>query len=284
MGQSDVIAKAIAATGASMANEALEQSTGLFRAAHAALPPGPPSIDDVDYGRHPRQKMDLYPSAGDHPVPIVVWVHGGGFVRGDKRTAGSPYNMHVGKLAARHGMLGVVMNYRLAPDHPWPAGAEDVGAVVAWLKAHGHEHGGDPSRIFVLGTSAGAAHVASYLQLDPSPTDIAGAVLMSGIYSVGPEANKAYYGDDPGLYAAQTSIDALATTKVPLFVTCAQYDPPHFQAETVEAIRRYLHAQGRLPRVYVAAGHNHFSMAQHLGTEDTRFETEIFDFIRTNGG
>ena len=108
---------------------------------------------------------------------------------------------------ARHGVLGINANYRLAPAAQWPAGAEDVGRLVAWARRHGAQHGGDPNRIYLIGHSAGANHAAAYT-FDKSlqPADgpgIAGAVLISGRYRV--EANpadpnlesmRAYFGND----------------------------------------------------------------------------------------
>jgi len=65
--------------------------------------------------------------------------------------------------AVTHGLLGVTINYRLAPEYQWPSGIEDLTLVVAWLKSHVAEYGGDPNKIFLWGHSAGAAHVADYV-------------------------------------------------------------------------------------------------------------------------
>ena len=87
---------------------------------------------DIAYGPHERQRLDIYAEAGGWPRPVLLFVHGGGFVAGDKggRDAGDWANAAVGVMAARMGMVGAVMTYRLAPDAPWPAGAEDVGAAI----------------------------------------------------------------------------------------------------------------------------------------------------------
>ena len=92
-----------------------------------------------------------------------MFVHGGGFVRGDKHIPGSPQYDLVGAWAVRHGYVGVTMTYRLAPGHVWPAGAEDVAAAVGWLQRNIAAYGGDPGKIVVAGNSAGAVHVASYV-------------------------------------------------------------------------------------------------------------------------
>ena len=115
-----------------------------------------------------------------------MFVHGGGFVRGDKHMPGSPQYDLVGAWAVRHGYVGVTMTYRLAPGHVWPAGAQDVAAAVGWLQRNIAAYGGDPGKIVVAGNSAGAVHVASYVagQGGGDPARIAGAALLSGIYQI----------------------------------------------------------------------------------------------------
>jgi acetyl esterase/lipase len=97
------------------------------------------------------------------PRPVLVFIHGGGFSRGAKHAPGSPFYDNVALWAVDHGLVGVTINYRLAPQYPWPSGIEDLTQVVAWLKSHIAEYGGDPNKIFLWGHSAGAAHVGDYV-------------------------------------------------------------------------------------------------------------------------
>ncbi|MEG3167960.1 alpha/beta hydrolase [Sphingomonas sp. LB3N6] len=244
----------------------------------------PATETDVAYGPDPRQVMDLYrPSSTlGAGVPVLIFVHGGGFRRGAKRNPSHPFEAHMGSFAATHGMLGVVVNYRLAPDHVFPAGGEDVGLAVDWLREHAAARGGDPDRIVVIGTSAGAAHIATLLQIRAS-VPIAGAVLLSGLYGIEPyvdaERDLLYYGVDPAGHAATVSADALARTDTPLFVLCAEYDPPRFQAEFIGLLARFAALGRPLPPAMVAADHNHFSLAMHMGTQDTRVADAVLRFI-----
>jgi len=241
----------------------------------------PVTAADCNYGDDPRQVVDLYaPIDAAETAPILLWVHGGGFVRGEKASADHPYNAHVGRWAARNGMFGAVMNYRLAPDHGWPAGGEDVGAAVDWLRAHAAAYGSDPTRIVVAGTSAGAVHVATHLQLRHEDPGVRGAVLLSGLYGFTPldERDTLYYGPQDQ-YGDRAPRNAVVATKVPLLVACAEFDPPRFQAETTGFLAARLAAQGDLPRSHIASGHNHFSLAAHIGGVDTRLSDEIRQFV-----
>lgn len=86
------------------------------------------------------------------PAPVIVALHGGGFVVGslDSNDATCRH------LASRSAAIVVSVDYRLAPEHPWPAGADDCLAAARWAFAHGSELGGDPERLVMAGDSAGA--------------------------------------------------------------------------------------------------------------------------------
>lgn len=280
--QPDADRVAIAVMGRVLGPAMLAAVQQLYRAEQDVFVAAQPvTAADCTYGDDRRQVLDLYaPIDAAETAPILLWVHGGGFVRGEKASADHPYNAHVGRWAARNGMLGAVMNYRLAPDHAWPAGGEDVGAAVDWLRAHAAAYGGDPTRIVVAGTSAGAVHVATHLQLRHEDPGVRGAVLLSGLYGFTPldERDTLYYGPQDQ-YGDRAPRDAVVATKVPLLVACAEFDPPRFQAETTGLLAARLAAQGDLPRSHIASGHNHFSLAAHIGGVDTRLSDEIRQFV-----
>ena len=277
-------ADAIAAMGQNLGPEVLLGCEALFAAGQQALMAAvPAAARDIAYGAHPRHRLDLYGTPGA-AAPVLLFVHGGGFVQGDKGDGGRWVNAHVGRMAARAGLLGAVMNYRLAPDHGWPAGAEDVAAAVDWLRAHAGERGGDAGRIVAIGTSAGAVHLAGYLAA--GGTGLRGAVLLSGLYgytALDPRDER-YYGA-PALYPQRMPRAALEATGLPLLVACAEFDPPRFQSEFLALMAARLAHCGTMPRGYIASGHNHYTLAMHLGTGDRRLESEILDFVgRCCGG
>lgn len=240
---------------------------------------------DARYGEHERHVLDVFTaSPAGSRRPVLVFVHGGGFTRGAKSTAGSPFYDNVMLWAASEGLVGVNVNYRLAPEHQWPSGIEDLAAIVAWIERNIADHGGDPRRLFLWGHSAGAAHVADYLaNAERSGTDakVAGAILTSGFYDLGDEVStwQAYYGADVSKYAERSSLPWLAATDVPLFVNDAELDPESFRIETRKLLR--LRDEKRKPTRYVhLANHSHISETYAVGTADRSLSAPVLDFIR----
>jgi len=123
---------------------------------------------DVTYGNVSgvALKMDIhYPQASDRPVPAVVYVHGGGWISGDKAEgAGARV---IPEMVAR-GYLVAAINYRLAPEYKFPAQIEDVKCAVMHLRANAAAYGIDATRIGAFGGSAGGHLVALLGTSDPS--------------------------------------------------------------------------------------------------------------------
>jgi len=280
------VADKIKAIGAKFDNDILAQTCALYaplvtQQARA----GVTITDDVAYGGDPRQKLDLYRPEGRR-LPILVYIPGGGYVAGDKNADGVFYR-NVGIYFANHGYLAIVANYRLAPAHPWPAGAQDVAGAVAWARREAESHGGDPNRVFLFGQSAGATHVASYL-FDPQfhPPGGAGikaAILMSGgAYRVPakPAPNHvAYFGADASQYEARSPITHLGTSKVPLFLSVAEYDPGTLTAPTFDLARAVSLRDGKAPQFAFLRGHNHVSTVQSLGSSQDDVGARVREFL-----
>ena len=96
-------------------------------------------------------KMDAFVPDGNGPFRAAIWVHGGGFVSGDK----SPYPKNLLDELANKGWAWFSVNYRLAPKYPFPAQTDDVEAAVAYIKAHKADFRIDPKRLVLIGASAG---------------------------------------------------------------------------------------------------------------------------------
>ena len=101
---------------------------------------------DVSYGADPLNTFDIFApqSAPKVPRTVVFYLHGGGFERGDKRMPGTPFYDNLMLWLAQHGMVGVNMNYRLAPKHTWPAAEEDLAAAVGWVQGTSGNLAADP--------------------------------------------------------------------------------------------------------------------------------------------
>jgi triacylglycerol lipase len=249
----------------------------------------PQTIEEVDiaYGPDPRHRLDLYREQNIENAPVFVFVHGGGFIMGDKRSEQGPFYRNVGDYAARQGWIGVVPTYPLAPDHPWPAGPEALKRVVEWIGANVAEYGGDPERIVLSGQSAGAVHVASYLAHPAYHAvpggGVRGAVLMSGLYDttvgVPNDNHRAYYGTDAARYAEANCLPGLLSTQTPLCFTVSEFDPPMFQAEAARTVGAWGEAKGGFPEMHYLVGHNHLTPSQSLGTPVKDVEALLADFV-----
>jgi acetyl esterase len=254
---------------------------------------------DQAYGPHERHRLDVYsPQLAASPVQpstVLVCVHGGGFIRGDK---GALSNL--GYHFARLGLHVVVPNYRLAPEAAWPSGPQDVAACVRWLHAHGAALGMGPLRVVVLGESAGAAHVAAatlMARFARTMPPVRGVVLVSGPYNPGLEGlcrtafgiptpdprNEAYFGSEPTAWADAAVVDHIDVQPLPLMVSFAERDLVQMQVQAGELFARLATRHGFAPELYVVPDHNHFSQIMAINTGDESLSGRILDFVRQHG-
>jgi acetyl esterase/lipase len=127
----------------------------------------------VAFGFRPLQ-LDLWVPAGDAPAPLVVWVHGGGFMFGDRRHLPEtlrPNQVFDALLAA--GLAVATIDYRHALEAPFPAQLHDAKAAVRYLRAHADDLGISTARIGVMGESAGG-HIAALVGLTAHRADLEG--------------------------------------------------------------------------------------------------------------
>ena len=136
-------------------------------------------VRDLPYGEAPRQRLDVY-YRRDRPagVPIVLHFHGGGFYSGSKAREARPLIAHL----VSAGMVCVSANYRLQPGVRYDEQLADTRDAIEWVRSHAPEYGGDPDRIFLIGSSAGA-----YLSVDAVNAGTSGIAGIVGRYG--------YYGD-----------------------------------------------------------------------------------------
>jgi acetyl esterase/lipase len=173
---------------AEMAPELCDDDDPVLRWQRLVLPirtrdPEVEKVRDIDYAGQGRrsQRLDVYRNRS-HPdgCPVFLYIHGGGWVIGDKREQGIPLML---QLASR-GWVCVTANYALSPKATFPDHLVDVKRALAWVKEHIVEYGGDPGYVVISGGSAGG-HLASLAALTP---------------------NRAEY--QPGFEAADTTVQA----------------------------------------------------------------------------
>jgi len=145
---------------------------------------------DMAFGPHRRHRLDVYaPRDFEDSLPVVLFIYGGGWDSGDR----ADYEF-AGRAYAAAGFMTVIADYRVVPDAHFPDFLNDGARALNWITANAAALGGDPSRLFLIGHSAGAYN-AVMLGLDPErfgARDIAGRVRgvvgASGPYDFHPFA------------------------------------------------------------------------------------------------
>ncbi len=109
---------------------------------------------NVKYGQAAGEELllDIHIPDGEGPFPVAIYVHGGGWTGGDKA---NPDDAPALEMLSKGGFTWFSINYRLAPKHRWPACQNDVQSAIRWVKANAAHYKGDPSRIVLIGYSAG---------------------------------------------------------------------------------------------------------------------------------
>jgi acetyl esterase/lipase len=192
---------------------------------------GAKRFPDIPYGEAGRrQLLDVYRHRSlPSPAPTLVYFHGGGYFSGAKNREARPLLYRL----ASQGWTCISANYRLRPEVTYPDHLIDAKRVIAWVREHGGEHGADPARVVVAGSSAGG-HLAALLALtpdnpslqpgfEPVDTSVSAAICLYGYlgnyYGQGPESSPRHYvrADAPPFFIAQGEMD----TYSPRFVAIA---------------------------------------------------------------
>lgn len=244
---------------------------------------------DIAYGPGPLEKLDVFTTGGPSTSPgkpILIFLHGGGFVGGDKSPVAngvrSPFYDNIMLWAVQHGMVGVNLNYDLAPKNTYPVVQSSIATAITWAQLSAARFGGDPNRIYLMGHSAGGGHVAAYLA-NPEfgrVGAVKGAIVSSGSFDAAIPANGPYFAPADRFGKLEFSEGVLAS-KVPLLVFEAEFDP-----EWVNAGQKRLHQLAETapvkPRFVLNKNHGHMSESYSIGTPDTSVSGEIEAFIKAH--
>ena len=144
-------------------------------------------VRDIEYGRAGGERLllDAHVPDGTGPFPVVILVHGGGWHAGDKSGSdhpgdGADITPWFAPISAA-GFTWFSINYRLAPQHRWPACLEDVQTAIRWVKAHARDYKGDPRRIALVGHSSGGHLVCLAATLAGDDTRVQAVVGFAAV-------------------------------------------------------------------------------------------------------
>jgi acetyl esterase/lipase len=217
---------------------------------------------NLRYGESDLNVLDVATGGSDtsqtSPRPVLLFVAGDSFTgEGRSPDAADPIQDAAMCFAARNGMVGVRITYRPAPANPWPSGAKDVAAATSWVHQNIDLFGGSRDEIVAIGYSVGAFHVASLLahpEFQDRDSNVAGAVLVSGIYHASADASaaeKSYFGSDASQYDARSAFPGILNIETPLLLAWSAVDPPRLVAEGEKLKQLLCHSATHCPHITV---------------------------------
>lgn len=198
----------------------------------AQLPAGIRIVRDVAYGSAARQHFDVYAPPQAHAAPVILMVHGGAWMLGDKKMKYVIENK-VGRWVPR-GFVFISIDYRMLPEAQVSEQAQDVARALAYAQQHATEWGGDPQRFVLMGHSAGA-HLVALVSASPTIARAQGAqpwlgtiALDSAAYDVAQIMQRQHYrfydrvfGSDPVTWAADSPTTQLSARIPPFLAVCS---------------------------------------------------------------
>ena len=253
-------------------------------------------IADLPYDRKPgvapeRLSLDVYTQDDLKGAPVILFAHGGGWVRGGKRSA-----LFKPARFVPAGYLFASMNYRFRPDATLVEMAQDVAAAAAWLKRNADKYGGDGGKIFLMGHSAGAHLVAAvgtnevFLEkAGASLHDLAGVIPLDTImYNVPPQMKTAgrvhreAFGSDPAHWAPVSPWRHVARGKgIPPFLLLISDGRREAAVQPIPFAAR-LQAAGVEAEWFEAEGRGHGPLNAYLGVPGDESTERVLQFLERN--
>ena len=237
------------------------------------------------YGPDPLQRLDLFPVEGGK-APVMVYIHGGYWVGGDKigrRFPAPVYN--------DAGIAWAAINYRLAPGCSMDEIVADVRGALAWLHRNAADHGIDPDRILVAGSSAGG-HLTG-MALAPGwhaeygvPEDLVkGACPMSGLFDLAPmriTSHRESLAMDAATAARNSPMFHPPAAPLPVVVAWGARESAEFRRQS-ENYAAALQAAGCDVALIAAGGHDHFSIMGDMARPDTPLGSAMLGLVDRAG-
>ena len=249
---------------------------------------------------HERQVLDIYAPDDAKNLPVVFWIHGGGWVTGDKTSV-----QIKPRVFAERGFVFVSTNYRLLPHVEMGVLIRDVAKSLGWVHKNIAKHGGDPRRIFVMGHSAGAQHAAllciddRYLKAEGVPFDVLKgcvpvdgdtydlpAIIMTAEFRqtvhglpLPKFGHRVKFGNDPKQHIEFSAVTHVAKGKgIPLFLILHVAGHPNTtaQARRLGVVLK----EAELPvKVFGARETTHNKLNANLGLADDPATKELVKFL-----
>jgi acetyl esterase/lipase len=244
--------------------------------------------------RQERRTLDVYAPAGAKDLPVLVWIHGGGWRRGDKRAV-----QQKPQAFADRGFVFVSINYCFVPQVTIQEMTGDVARAIKWVHDHAGEYGGDGKRIFVAGHSAGA-HLAALVCTDGRYLEAEGLSLAlikgcipvdTAVYDVARQvesvtaaqpARAAIYREAFGDAASQRELSPVAHVakdkSIPPFLILHVADRLDAKAQS-ELLAKALTAAGVSAKVVAGEGKTHGTINSELGLSGDKPTAAVFEFL-----
>ncbi len=268
----------------------------LRRAAELRRERGVVRISNLPYDKKPgvapeRLSLDVYTQDDLHDAPVILFVHGGGWVRGDKRSA-----LFKPARFVPASYLFASMNYRFRPEATLSEMAQDIASAFVWLKDNAGKYGGDADKIFLMGHSAGAHLVAAvgvneaFLEnAGASLHDLAGVIpLDTAMYNVplrmqsAGRSQQEVFGSDPVQWAPVSPWRHVVRGKgIPpflLLISDGRRDPA---VQPIPFAER-LQAEGIEAEWFEAKGRGHGPLNTYLGVPRDESTQRVLQFLERN--
>jgi acetyl esterase/lipase len=249
---------------------------------------------------NPKHQLDIFAPENARGAPVVHFVHGGYWVGGDKdyHTWLTGLYGSVGRSLAARGLVTVIQSYRLVPEVTFEQLQDDVMAGLRWTEEHVGDYGGDPTKIVMMGHSAGG-HLVALAGADDSvhtrrgmnPDAVRGYIPISAVWDVGDmhaTQNAAFhervtyrvFGRDPATWARSSPLERLvAKPRHPFLIMIGDRDYPYLIPQA-ERARAKLITLGAEPRFHTARGNDHDAMVLAFASRDDNLSQPIVDFVR----
>ncbi len=237
---------------------------------------------DADPERH---KLNLYLPRDAKGFPVLVYVHGGGWTKGDRKSFARQ-----AETLAKNGVGVASVGYRLSPAVKHPVHIQDVASAFAWVHAHIAKYGGRPDALFIGGHSAGG-HLAALLATDESYLkaqklslkDVRGAVPISGVYTIPPGKLAAVFGDEPSGRSQASPLSHVKPGDPPFLVLYADKDGPGMD-RMAEEFTKALKQAGNEATVMRIPDRNHGTIIGNAVNPDDPVTQAVLQFIRRHSG